>query len=29
VQPQAYEQHLKSFLDFTFGGGAALPAPRI
>lgn len=29
AQPQAYEQHLKSFLDFTFGGGAALPAPRI
>jgi fermentation-respiration switch protein FrsA (DUF1100 family) len=29
AQPKAYEEHLKSFLNFTFGGGAALPAPRI
>jgi fermentation-respiration switch protein FrsA (DUF1100 family)/Ca2+-binding EF-hand superfamily protein len=29
AQPEAYKQHLLSFLAVAFGGGAALPAPRI
>ncbi|MDB5099761.1 MAG: Dipeptidyl aminopeptidase/acylaminoacyl-peptidase-like protein [Cyanobacteria bacterium RYN_339] len=29
VQPKAYEEHLKSFLNVAFGGAAGFPVPKI